>query len=99
MRSDEVSEWLSLLDEARREDGMERYEERCRMIRTETECGKSRGGHDGRVEVALGKSPSRANSHVSQVQCRGPFYSGSAIDGTRVPDRHGRVSGCVLWGH
>jgi hypothetical protein len=31
--SDEVSEWLSLLDEARREDGMERYEERCKTIR------------------------------------------------------------------
>jgi hypothetical protein len=32
--SDEVSEWLSLLDEARREDGMERYEERCKTIRS-----------------------------------------------------------------
>jgi hypothetical protein len=31
--SDEVAEWLSLLDEARREDGMERYEERCKTIR------------------------------------------------------------------
>ena len=31
--SDEVSDWLSKLDKSRRTDGMERYEERCRLIR------------------------------------------------------------------